>query len=87
MTVSPLPITVDPDRDTAAALREEAPKIHRSLIGLTGSGQALDAAYKAFNVEKKFLSDHLEEGQIYTHGSFIYLLDADGQFKACSRRL
>jgi protein SCO1 len=81
VTVSPLLITVDPGRDTIAALREEAPKIHPSLVGLTGSGQALDAAYKAFKVEKKFLFDHLEEGPIYTHGSFIYLLDADGQFK------
>ena len=81
MGVHPLLITVDPGRDTIATLREEAPKIHPSLVGQTGSGQALDAAYKAFNVEKKFLFDHLEEGPIYTHGSFIYLLDADGQFK------
>lgn len=81
ITVTPLLITVDPARDTPAALREAAPAIHPRLIGLTGSEEALAAAYKAFNVRKKFLFDHLEEGPIYAHGSFIYLLDGEGRFQ------
>ena len=81
VTVTPLLVTVDPARDTVAALREAAPVIHPRLVGLTGSEEALDAAYKAFNVQKKFLFDHLEEGPIYSHGSFIYLLDGAGRFQ------
>ncbi len=81
VAVTPLLITVDPARDTTAALREAAPAIHPRLIGLTGSEEALASAYKAFNVQKKFLFDHLEEGPIYTHGSFIYLLDGEGRFQ------
>ena len=41
-------ITVDAERDTQAAMRKSVPDIHPRLIGLTGSEQALDAAYKAF---------------------------------------
>lgn len=81
LSVTPLLITVDPERDTVAALREAAPAIHPDMVGLTGPEEALAAAYKAFNVQKKFLFDHLEEGPIYTHGSFIYLLDGDGSFQ------
>ncbi len=81
VTVTPLLVTVDPVRDTVAALREAAPAIHPRLMGLTGSEEALAAAYQAFNVKKQFLFDHLEEGPIYTHGSFIYLLDGDGRFQ------
>ena len=38
-------------------------------------------AYKAFSVEKSLVYVHPEEGPVYAHGSFIYLLDADGNFK------
>ena len=81
IVVTPVLITVDPERDTVAALREEAPKIHPRLVGLTGTAQALAVAYKAFNVEKKLLFEHIDEGPIYSHGSFIYLLSPDGGFQ------
>lgn len=81
VAVTPVLITVDPARDTVAALRRAAPQIHPRLVGLTGSEEALAVAYKAFNVERKFLFDHLDEGPVYSHGSFIYLLDGEGRFQ------
>jgi protein SCO1/2 len=81
ITVTPLLITVDPERDTLEAMREAVPAIHPQMIGLTGSQDALDAAYKAFSVEKKLIYVHPEEGPVYAHGTFIYLTDPDGVFK------
>ncbi|MEP0941173.1 MAG: SCO family protein [Rhizobiaceae bacterium] len=80
-SVTPVLITVDPDRDTVAELNKAVGDIHPRLVGLTGPEDKLDQAYKAFNLEKKFLFDHVDEGAVYSHGSFIYLLGPDGKFK------
>lgn len=79
--VTPVLITVDPQRDTISALKESVSTVHDRLVGLTGDGAALDVAYKAFQLEKKFLFHHVDEGAVYAHGSFIYLLGPDGEFK------
>ena len=79
--VTPVLITVDHERDTVAALNDAVGDIHPKLVGLTGTPANLDAAYKAFNLEKKFLFEHVDEGAVYSHGSFIYLLGPDGAFK------
>ncbi|MEM9268327.1 MAG: SCO family protein [Pseudomonadota bacterium] len=81
VTVTPVLITVDPERDTVPAMAEGAPHIHPNLVGLTGSEAALDAAYAAFNVEKSLVFEDPVEGPIYAHGSFIYLLGPDGEFE------
>lgn len=79
--ITPVLITVDPERDTQTALKQSAPKVHKRLVGLTGDSDALAAAYKAFNISRKFIFDHPEEGAVYTHGSMIYLLAPNGEFK------
>jgi protein SCO1/2 len=81
IAVTPLLITVDPERDTQSAIRKAIPDIHPRLIGLTGSEEALNAAYKAFSVEKKLVYEHPDEGPIYAHGTFVYLTGPDGAFK------
>ena len=79
--VTPLLITVDPKRDTVENMKEALAYHHKDMIGLTGSEAELDVAYKAFNVEKSLVYEHPEEGPIYAHGSFIYLIGPDGEFK------
>ncbi len=79
--VTPVLITVDPERDTVDTLNSTVTDIHPNLVGLTGPEKNLDDAYKAFNLEKKFLFEHVDEGAVYSHGSFIYLLGPDGSFK------
>ncbi len=81
VAVTPLLITVDPERDTLDAMRETVPEIHPKMIGLTGSERALGEVYKAFSVEKKLVHVHPEEGPIYAHGTFVYLTGPDGTFK------
>ncbi len=81
IAVTPVLITFDPARDTVEALRETAPAIHPRLVGLTGTPEALDAAYAAFQVEKKLVMEHPTDGPVYAHGSFIYLLDPQGSLE------
>ncbi len=81
LPVTPILVTVDPMRDTPDALKLATAKIHKRLVGLTGTEEELDKAYKTFQLKKKLLFHHAEEGPIYSHGSFIYLLDPEGNFK------
>lgn len=81
MLVTPVLITVDPERDTVTALAEAVPKYHPRLVGLTGSDKALEEAYRAFQIERKVVFVDPEQGPVYAHGSYIYLLGPDGSFK------
>lgn len=78
--VRPILITVDPERDTPEAMRLALPKRHPRLIGLTGSDAALARARAAFQVEAKRLGEDPDGHPIYAHGSFVYLMDAEGGF-------
>ncbi len=77
--VAPLMITIDPELDTPQTLSENLPRIHPKLTGLTGSPEALADARDAFGVEAKLQFVDPEYGPIYSHGSFIYLVDGDGE--------
>jgi len=76
--VQPVLITVDPARDTPEKLAEYAPMIHERLIALTGSEEALAEARAAYRVEAEVIGEDIL-GPIYAHGSFIYLMGADGE--------
>ncbi len=81
VTVTPLLVTVDPERDTVDNMAEPLKSLHPRMVGLTGTEEALQEAYDAFQVQKSLVYEHPEEGPIYAHGSFIYLLGPDGEFK------
>ena len=76
--VTPVMITVDPARDTVADIGPPLTYFHDDFIGLTGTPEELQVAYDAFNVEVELLFTDPFEGDIFAHGSFIYLLDKDG---------
>ena len=80
LAVTPVMITVDPDRDTVDTMGPKLAELHPEFRGLTGTHEALAQAYKAFSVEHELVFDDPLEGPVYSHGSFIYLLDADGRF-------
>jgi len=77
--ISALMITVDPDRDTLETLGPALAKWHPRLIGLTGTKDALANARAAFQVEASEVAEDVEGNPIYAHGSFIYLIGADGK--------
>jgi protein SCO1/2 len=80
--IAPILITVDPARDTPAAMAEALAKYHPRLIGLTGSEAALAEVRAAFQVEVGQVAETPEGAPLYAHGSFIYLFGGDGAIKS-----
>lgn len=74
----PVLVTVDPERDTVDTMAEALHIHHPEFIGLTGSPDALQVAYDAYSVEFEELFVDPFYGTVFSHGSFIYLLDGDG---------
>jgi len=74
-------ITVDPERDTPAVLKDYLSNFDPHLRGLTGNRPSIDAAIKAYRVYAKKIP--LENGD-YTmdHTAVVYLMDKDGNFVA-----
>ena len=74
-------ITVDPERDTPAVLKDYLSNFDPHLRGLTGDQAAVNAAIKAYRVYAKKVP--LENGD-YTmdHTAIVYLMDKDGRFVA-----
>ncbi len=75
----PVMITVDPERDTVAALGPALAKHHRDFVGLTGPEAELARVRALFGVETEVLFHDPEGAPVYAHGSHVYLLDATGK--------
>lgn len=78
IALRPIMITVDPSRDTPETMGAPMKALHPEFVGLTGDTDALAASYAAFEVEAEPLFQEPDGQWIYAHGSFIYLLDAQG---------
>jgi protein SCO1/2 len=74
-------ITVDPERDTPAVLKDYLSNFDPHLRALTGDRASVDAALKAYRVYAKKVP---LDGGDYTmdHTALVYLMDKDGQFVA-----
>ncbi len=74
-------ITVDPERDTPASMKDYLSNFDPHLRGLTGDAAAVNAAIKAYRVYAKKVP---VDGGDYTmdHTAIVYLMDKDGHFVA-----
>ncbi len=79
--LSALFITVDPERDTPAAIKDYLSSFDPHLRGLTGDAAALAAVAKEYRVYYKKVP---LEGGDYTmdHTAIVYLMDKQGRFVA-----
>lgn len=80
MEITPVMITVDPVRDTVDTMGPKLAEFHPEFVGLTGTEAELQVAYDAYSIEKEEVFVDPEFGPVYAHGSFVYLLDAQGKF-------
>ncbi len=83
--IVPIFITVDPDRDTAAALAEYVKLFDDRLVGLTGTRDQLAAAAKSYRVYYAKVNPKDASSYLMDHSSFIYLIGPDGSFRALYR--
>lgn len=72
-------ITVDPERDTPAALKDYLSSFDPRITGLTGDRPAVDAAVKAYRAFARRVPT--KDGD-YTmeHTAIVYLMDAENRF-------
>jgi protein SCO1 len=81
--VQPIFITIDPQRDTVAALKIFAPNFHPRLWALTGSVAEIDAAKKAFRVyAQKNIDASDPKNYLVDHTAMFYLMGPDGKYVA-----
>lgn len=75
--VQPLLISVDPERDTPAALKDYVASFHPKILGLTGSIEQVRAAASRYKV---YFAKDAPSGQNYSvsHSAYEYLMGPDG---------
>lgn len=78
--VVPVFVSVDPERDTAAIIKQFVGVFDPAVVGLTGTKAQIDAVTKAYAVpyhlNKKSPTD---EAYLVDHGRVAYLMDPDGK--------
>jgi protein SCO1/2 len=78
--VQPVFITVDPERDTPAVLKQYVAAFHPRLIGLTGSAQAIAKVEKAYAaIGQKQPAEKGASGYLVQHSRMATLFGPDGQ--------
>jgi protein SCO1/2 len=85
VAVTPLMITIDPERDTPDKLAEYVPLFHERLIGLTGTTEQIDQVAKAYRIFFRRVEDPNYTYYLMDHTSFVYLLNPEGEVASLFR--
>ena len=85
MSVTPIFISIDPERDTPELVGDFAFNLHEKMIGLTGSPEQVEAASKAYRTYYK-AHDKSDEFYLVDHSTFTYLVFPEIGFVEFFRR-
>ncbi len=83
MGTKPIPalfITVDPERDTPKVMQDYVSSFNPSVIGLSGTPQAVEATEKTFRVYAHKGQKQPDGDYSMDHSSIVYLMDKNGAF-------
>jgi protein SCO1/2 len=83
--ITPVFITIDPERDTPAVLKDYMAAFGPRFVGLTGSPDAIKAVekeYRVYAVKKPVDPANPKRGYGMDHSSVIYLMGPDGKMVA-----
>jgi protein SCO1/2 len=83
--VTPVFISIDPDRDTPQVVDEFAKAVHPNMIGLTGSPEQVKSASKAYRTYYK-KNDSGDEYYLVDHSTMSYLVLPEHGFVEFFRR-
>ena len=72
-------VTVEPERDTPAALKAYVSSFDPRIIGLSGDRAQIDAAIRAYRVYAKKVPGK-DGDYTYDHTALVYLMDKQGRF-------
>ncbi|MFK7868222.1 MAG: SCO family protein [Roseobacter sp.] len=85
VTVTPVFISVDPQRDTPEIVGDFAEALHDRMIGLTGTPEQVSAASQAYRTYYKAHDDG-DEFYLVDHSTFTYLVLPEHGFVEFFRR-
>ena len=77
--VTPVFISIDPDRDTPEVMAGYAEVLHPRMIALTGSPEQVQAASRAYRTYYK-AQDKTDDYYLVDHSTFTYLVDPQKGF-------
>ncbi|WP_142850544.1 SCO family protein [Telmatospirillum sp. J64-1] len=78
--ITPVFITVDPERDTVETVAGYVQAFHPRMVGLTGTNEQVEAAKKAWRVYSAKANVESATDYLVDHSSIIYLMGPDGSF-------
>ncbi len=77
--IQPLFVTVDPERDNQAKMKEYVAMFHPNLVGLTGTPDEVKQALKSFKIYASKVQEPGMSDYTMDHSSFIYFIAPDGR--------
>jgi protein SCO1 len=83
--IVPIFITIDPERDTPAALAQYVKLFDDRLVGLTGSASQIADVARDYRVYYAKVTPKGASSYLMDHSSFLYLMGPDGKFRALLR--
>jgi protein SCO1/2 len=78
-SIAPMFITVDPERDTPAALKAFVSRYHPRLLGLTGTPEQIAAVAKAYVVTYNKVPGSAPDRYLMAHSQLAFLMDPQGK--------
>lgn len=84
--VTPVFITVDPERDTPEVMAEFTGYMHPDMVGLTGSADQVKAASQAYKAYYRKQDSDDPEYYLVDHSTFTYLMFPETGFAEFFRR-
>ena len=79
--VAGLFVTVDPERDTPAVMKDYLSSFDPHIIGLTGTAEQTQKAIRAYRVYARKVEDKHNSGSyVMDHTALVYLMDKQGRF-------
>lgn len=80
--VTPIFITIDPERDTPQVMKDYAANFHPRLRALTGTLDQITAVAHAYRVYFSKAEGADTQHYLMDHSTIIYLMDRDGRYLA-----
>ena len=80
--VTPIFITIDPERDGVEEVKTYVEAFHPNMVGLTGTPDQIDTAAKAYRVYYAKNESGGSADYLMDHSSIIYFMDTEGEFVA-----
>jgi protein SCO1/2 len=75
-------VSVDPERDSPARMREYLGFFNPAFVGATGTPEELDAVQREYGITaRKAVSENPKLGYEVHHSTFIYLIDRAGKLR------